>query len=149
MTSTEFEPEDLTYTAIGKRFAVTIALSNGRMRASRVPGATALRDDGIVDQVAIERRAMGDMSVRLSSRELPCFVAHLAANGLNDVQIGQAFGMYDGEPGRGESWARITRRRYGIPAGRPIEPALQVDRIEENRRYNAKRRAKARQGTAA
>lgn len=83
-----------------------------QLRPSRYRAAVATRDDdGIVDDVAVERFARGDVSVALSPREVVCVVARLAAEGMSDASIAGRFGRWDDG---GNAWALKVRERNGI-----------------------------------
>lgn len=107
---------DTTYEHNGS----AITLRAARYRNSCL-AETPLVDDGIVDEIAVERFARGDLSVRLSPRELVCAVARLAFAGRNDYEIAERFGR----PGRdGADWVHHLRARNRIAS--PLAPTLRV-----------------------
>lgn len=68
-----------------------------------------LPDDGILDEVAIARRAAGDTRVRLTRRERLEVVRRLHSQGLQDSSIGELVGMHDRQ-------VRRDRVVLGLPA---------------------------------
>lgn len=90
-----------------------IALRRTRYKPAPALGAP-LCDDGIIDDVAIERVSHGTPpAVRLTGRELYCVVWTLAHAGVTDEEI--AIRLGDKRP-RARDEVRKYRNRYRIPA---------------------------------